>query len=63
MGEGAISGSGYDVIFQKPDGSWSLPGPDPTLWPWIFGLIVIQAGLIVAIIRLRDPKKIQRIVF
>ena len=56
MGEAAISGDG-DVGYAKPDGTWSFPSPDPTLWPWIFGFIVIQALLILAIIRLREPEK------
>ena len=58
LGESAISGYG-DVGYQRADGTWSFPGPDPTLWPWIFGFILIQGVLILAIIRLRDKERPQ----
>jgi hypothetical protein len=54
MGEAAISGYG-DVGYLTSDGRFSHPGPDPSLWPWIAGLILVQAGLILAIIRLQTP--------
>jgi len=56
LGEAAISGSG-DVGYQKADGTWSFPGPDPTLWRWIVGFILIQGAFILAIIRLRDKEQ------
>jgi hypothetical protein len=60
MGEAAISGC-CDVIgsHMNPDGTFtfSFPSPEPALWPWIFGFIVIQALLILAIIRLREPQE------
>jgi hypothetical protein len=57
MGEAAISGYG-DVGRLNTDGTWSFPGPDPTLWPWISGFILVQSALILAIIRLRDPERL-----
>ena len=62
MGEAAISGYG-DVGYANADGTWSLPGPDTALWPWIFGFILIQSALILAIIRLRDAKQANSIFF
>jgi hypothetical protein len=55
MGEAAISGYG-DVGYLSADGTWHFPGPDPTLWPWICALTLVQGGLALTIIRLRDPR-------
>ena len=56
LGESAISG--YDCCgYQNPDGTWSFPGPEARLWPWICGFILIQGALILAIIRLRDKEQ------
>ena len=54
MGEAAISGYG-DVGYLNADGTFSMPGPDPELWPWIAGLILLQGIMIMALIRLRAP--------
>jgi hypothetical protein len=55
LGEAAISGVG-DVGYMTANGTWSWPGPEPELWPWIIGFILLQAALILALLRLRDPK-------
>jgi hypothetical protein len=58
MGEAAISGYG-DVGHWNTTGTWSFPGPNPELWPWIAGLVLLQGSLIVALFRLREPSHSQ----
>jgi hypothetical protein len=55
LGEGAISGC-CDVGYVR-NPTWGLVGTQPELWPWIAGFIVLQAMLILAVFRLRDPNQ------
>jgi hypothetical protein len=57
LGEGANSGC-CDVGYVDQYGKWALPGPEPKLWIPIVGLILLQAIMIVALIRLRrNPRE------
>ena len=58
LGEAATSGSG-DVGHLDANGIWSLPGPEPELWPWIAGFTFLQGILVLVLIRLRDSKQPQ----
>ena len=60
LGEGAISGC-CDVGYIDANGHFALPGPDPGFWPWIVGLVCLQGMLILALIRIREPKNLQRL--
>jgi len=60
LGEGAISGC-CDVGYIDANGHFALPGPEPGLWPWIIGFILLQGALITALLRLRDKEPLQRL--
>ncbi len=56
IGECAIS-TCTDVFSIGKDGTWMPPGGDPSLWLPIGALILIQAGLVLALIRLRPQTR------
>ena len=60
LGEAAISGSG-DVGQLDANGTFSFPGPEPELWRWIAGFVFFQGILVLALIRLREPKHPQKL--
>ena|ERR1700733_8440217 len=57
LGEGAISGC-CDVGYVDEYGRRALPGPEPRLWIPIVGLVLLQAAMIAALIRLRPNPRV-----
>jgi hypothetical protein len=55
----ATSGSGTDFItVEMVEEGGLYIGPEPELWPWIYGFILLQGLLVLALFRLRDPKQL-----